>query len=69
QGLGLRRVFETGRTGRSEGPLNVAGTIRWFDHLLMPITDVQGTVTSVLGVSRDISDRRHDGNTIRQGEL
>jgi PAS domain S-box-containing protein len=68
QGLGLRRVFETGITWRSEGPLKVSGTIRWFDHLLMPITDAQGTVTSVMGVSRDITDRRQDGNNLYQGE-
>lgn len=68
QELGLRRVFETGKTGRSEGPMKVFGTIRWFDHLLMPITDAQGTVTAVLGVSRDITNRRQDGNNLFQDE-
>ena len=58
QAQGLRRVFETGKTGRNEGPMKVAGTTRWFDHLLMPITDAQGTVKSVLGVSRDITNHR-----------
>lgn len=68
QGLGLRRVFETGKSGRSEGPMKVSGTIRWFDHHLMPIKDAQGTVTSVLGVSRDITNRRQDGNNPYQGD-
>jgi len=67
QELGLRRVFETGKPGRSEGPMKVAGTTRWFDHLLMPIADAQGTVKSVLGVSRDITNHRHDGNNLYHG--
>jgi PAS domain S-box-containing protein len=58
QARGLRRVFETGKEGRSEGPMEVSGKKRWFDHYLIPITDAQGTVTSVLGVSRDITDRK-----------
>ncbi len=57
QARGLRRVFETGEAGRSEGPLRVSGSIRWFDHYLIPIKDPQGAVISVLGVSRDITDR------------
>jgi PAS domain S-box-containing protein len=58
QALGLRRVFETGKTGHSEGAMEIFGTLHWFDHYLMPITDSHGTVTSVLGVSRDITDRK-----------
>jgi PAS domain S-box-containing protein len=38
--------------------MEVSGKKRWFDHYLIPITDAQGTVTSVLGVSRDITDRK-----------
>ncbi len=64
----LRRVFETGKPGRSEGPMRVAGSLRWFDHFLMPVTDPQGTVTSVLGVSRDISDRKQAEEACRSNE-
>jgi PAS domain S-box-containing protein len=58
QAQGLRRVFETGNAERSEGVMELFGTLRWFDHYLTPITDAEGTVTSVLGVSRDITDRK-----------
>ena len=54
----LHRVFETGTAGNSERAMEIFGTLHWFDHYLMPITDAQGTVTSVLGVSRDITDRK-----------
>jgi PAS domain S-box-containing protein len=58
QAEGLRRVFKTGKAGHSEGAMEIFGNLHWFDHYLMPITDTHGTVTSVLGVSRDINDRK-----------
>jgi len=68
QGEGLRRVFDTGKTGRSEGAMEISGVLHWFDHYLMPITDPQGTVVSVLGVSRDITDRKRTENAFRESE-
>jgi PAS domain S-box-containing protein len=58
QARGLSRVFETGNESHSEGAMEINGALRWFDHYLTPIRDSNGTVTSVLGVSRDITDRR-----------
>jgi len=58
QGEGLRRVFETGNAEHTEGAMEISGTRHWFDHYLTPITDARGTVISVLGVSRDITDRK-----------
>jgi PAS domain S-box-containing protein len=58
QALGLRRVFESGQPVRSDGALQVKGKVRWFDHFLMPVRDSAGQVISVLGVSRDITDRK-----------
>ncbi|MDD5142589.1 PAS domain S-box protein [Methanoregula sp.] len=55
---GLHRVFSTGEPVRSEGPMTLYnGEVLWFDHALMPISDATGNVTSVLGVSRDITKR------------
>lgn len=64
----LRRIFETGKTGHSEGEMEVSGTLHWFDHYLTPITDEQGTVISVLGVSRDITARRQAEQALRDSE-
>lgn len=58
QALGLRRVFESGQPARSEGAMQVNGKVRWFDHFLMPVHNSTGQVISVLGVSRDITDRK-----------
>jgi len=55
---GLRQVFASGEPVRSESPMTAHdGKVLWFDHALMPISDTTGSVTSVLGVSRDITKR------------
>jgi PAS domain S-box-containing protein len=53
----LRQVFVTGLPLRNEGPMTLQGEVRWFDHALVPIPGADGTVASVLGVSRDITRR------------
>ena len=65
---GLRRVFATGKSGRSEGAMEISGNLHWFDHYLIPIKDTQGTVTSVLGISRNITDRKRTENAFRESE-
>jgi len=64
----LNEVFETGRAARSEGAIPVDGQLRWFDHYLMPITDAGGSVISVLGISRDITERRAMEMALQESE-
>jgi PAS domain S-box-containing protein len=64
----LREVFETGRAVRSEGAIPVGGDVRWFDHSLIPVRDADNSVTAVLGVSRDITERRLTEEALRQSE-
>lgn len=55
---GLRQVFASSEPVRNESPMTTSdGNVLWFDHALMPISDATGSVTSVLGVSRDITKR------------
>jgi PAS domain S-box-containing protein len=64
----LRRVFESGMPFRSDGPMAVNGEIRWFDHFLMPVVNSSGRVDSVLGVSRDITEKREGEEALRESE-
>jgi PAS domain S-box-containing protein len=64
----LQHVFVTGQPARSEGPMSAGGDVRWFDHALVPIPDMDGNVTSVLGVSRDITKRVAAEHEQRQNE-
>lgn len=68
QGKMLEHVFATGIPGQIEGPMTVNGEMRWFDHVLMPIPDGDGSVRSVFGVSRDITRRKQAEYALRGSE-
>jgi PAS domain S-box-containing protein len=55
----LQTVFETGTPVRNEGTLTISGQTHWYDHYLIPVKDPDGTVRSVLGISRDITGRKN----------
>jgi PAS domain S-box-containing protein len=65
QGHAIRKVFETGNRSRSTGQLQFDGKVLWFDHSLIPIRDAEGTVTHVLGISRDITESKSVEETLR----
>lgn len=54
----IEKVFSTGRHLRSTGQITFGGVARWFDHSLVPVRDADGTITHVLGISRDITDQK-----------
>lgn len=54
----LRRVFETGRPERLEFAFSTADGMRHFDCRLVPETEPEGAISSVLSVARDVTDRR-----------
>ena len=49
-------------------PANVAGEIRIFDTVKLPLYDASGTIVGVLGVSRDITERRKAEEDLRNSE-
>jgi diguanylate cyclase (GGDEF)-like protein/PAS domain S-box-containing protein len=54
----LRRVLRTGVGGEVEMDVVIAGTRRYLHTRLVPETDADGTVVSVLAVSHDMTDRK-----------
>ena len=50
-----------GGTGRFQARiLTGSGRVKWFDIVVTPITDANGTVVQLLAISRDITERRRE---------
>ncbi len=64
----LEAVFETGASVRNEGALTFAGRTHWFDHFLTPLKGADNHVRSVLGISRDITERKQAEDALRNSE-
>ena len=64
----LQKVFETGISVRNEGVLTFAGRIHWFDHFLTPLKGADNRVRSVLGISRDITERKRAEEALRESQ-
>ncbi len=64
----LAQVFSTGTPSRSEGPIVIHNKTRWFDHFLVPVRNKDGSVQSVLGISRDITKQKQVENALRESE-
>ena len=64
----LEQVFATGIPSQSEGPIPVNGNMKWFDHVLVPLWNPDGSVRAVLGVSRDLTERKRSEETVKCSE-
>ncbi|MDD1698415.1 MAG: PAS domain S-box protein [Methanoregula sp.] len=64
----LDTVFEQGISVRSSSPLTFKGRTYWYDHILSPLKDPDNNIRSVLGISRDITERKIAEAAIVQGE-
>ena len=58
QAESLRQVFQTGEAIYRENPFEFPGQTRWLGTRLSPIQGADGETSAVLGLARDISERR-----------
>ncbi len=65
QQASLNRVFENGESVRTEDKIQFGTNELWIDTRLVPLKDESGIVTSVLGIARDISERKAAEDAIR----
>jgi two-component system, NarL family, sensor histidine kinase UhpB len=54
----IKKVFETGDTLDADGVYHFGPAEVWLNTRLMPLRDNTGQITSVMGVSRNITDRK-----------
>ncbi len=64
----IRRVSHTGELYTTETPEKLKDSEIWVDTRLVPIRNNQGQVTGVLGISRDISQRKRIEAALRESE-
>jgi PAS domain S-box-containing protein len=70
QGKCLQKVFKTGETFRGEDNIVYGNQEFWQDTALVPLKDETGNVAAVLGVSRDITERKRGEEALRyQNEM
>ncbi|WP_321506201.1 PAS domain S-box protein [uncultured Methanoregula sp.] len=65
----IRRVIDTRTPFRRETFEEFPSGGMWIDVRLTPILDASGTVIGVLGLSHDISDRKHAEEALRESEM
>ncbi len=68
QGVLLRRVFETGEPLRQEEIIRFGHVELWIDSSFVPLKDKAGRVTAVLGIARDITDRKNTEIALKESE-
>ena len=53
----IEQVFTSGKPLYTENKTYFGETMRWLDTWLVPLCDTRGTVYSIMGVSRDITEK------------
>ena len=59
-------VFSTGKSVETEVPYNIDNLDLWLSVRMVPVLDPAGSVSSVLGISRDISGRKKAEHELKE---
>jgi PAS domain S-box-containing protein len=68
QAQSLRRVLATGEPFSREGPSTFGGRRYWLHTHLVPLRDGAGAVNAVLGIARDLTERRLVETSLAESE-
>jgi PAS domain S-box-containing protein len=62
----IQRVFTTGQPLRMESKIPLHGRETWQDTHLVPLKNTDGTITAVMGISRDISQIKQADTALKR---
>ncbi len=68
QKMSIRKILETGEDMNEEMRIPLSGQDRWIDAHLVPVKDVAGNVDSILGIVRDITERKALEDQLRHSQ-
>lgn len=64
----IRRVFETAESLQIERSQSFVGGEKWIETRLVPLRDKKGKVFLVMGISRDLTERKRAETVLRESE-
>ncbi|MDD1700116.1 MAG: PAS domain S-box protein [Methanoregula sp.] len=64
----LKNVVKTGQSIREETPMVWKGQALWFSDSLSPVRDKKGTITAVVTISQNITERKRADMALRESE-
>lgn len=64
----VKKVVNTGQSIRTDTPLVWKGQTLWFSDSLSPVKDKNGTVTAVVTISQNITERKQAEMALRKSE-
>ncbi len=65
----LRSVFETGKSFMGEDQIDFPKESLWLSTRLIPFKDEDGSVYAVMGISRDITNKKTSEDIVKKSEL
>jgi len=68
QEIEIQKVFETGERVHREDKIQFGQKELWIDVNLVPLKDAAGNITSVLGIARDITERKNAEEALQKSE-
>lgn len=64
----IRKILDTGEDMNEEIRIPLSGQDRWMDAHLVPVKDAAGNINTILGIVRDINERKTLENQLRHSQ-